>query len=165
MRLGFTGRSHWISRQLGWRHDVVRSSQYVGLLLSVFYVSCAWLFLLQGASVSRIEIDQMGATRRIANRPKAKRVFPEPLSEREVLILGILSLWRLCPRFFQQGIQTVEDIDNWITVAAKLWEAPADISVKISTASCLRKISEYTFMMPPAAPDYMTMVNIIKLSL
>ncbi|KAF8806096.1 hypothetical protein BYT27DRAFT_7141632 [Phlegmacium glaucopus] len=121
--------------------------------------------ILTGAGLRRLEIDPMGVTRRVAARPKAKRIFPEPLSEREVLILAILSLWRLAPLFFQQGIQTVNDIDNWVNIAVKIWEAPIDISVKISTASTMRKVSEQTFMTPPTAPNYMIMVNIVKSSL
>jgi neurofibromin 1 len=107
----------------------------------------------------------MGVTRRVAPRPKAKRNPAEPLPERDVLILAILSLWRSSPAFFQQGIQTAEDIESWANVAVKLWESPADISVKVSTASCMRKISEQVFMTPPTNPDYMIMVNIVKLTL
>lgn len=84
--------------------------------------------------------------KRPAARPKAKRTFPEPLTDREILILGILSLWRSTPMFFTNGIETPEDITNWVNVAVKLWEAPIDISVKISTASTLRKICESAFV-------------------
>lgn len=112
-----------------------------------------------------MEVDQGGVQKRVANRPKAKHIFPEPLSDREVLILGILSLWRESPLFFMKGINNVEDIENWVTVAVKLWEAPIDISVKISTASCMRKVSEQTFMTPATDDNYSLMVDIVKLSL
>ena len=120
---------------------------------------------LQGASLRRLETDHLGVNRRVAARPKAKRIFPEPLSEREVLMLGILSLWRLAPIFFDQGIECEKDIEDWVKVSGKLWEAPIDISVKISTATTLRTVSEKTFMGSPTAPNYMLMVHAIKLSL
>jgi len=112
-----------------------------------------------------MEVDQGGVPKRVATRPRAKRIYPEPLSDREVLILGILSLWRESPLFFMKGINSVEDIDNWVSVAVKLWEAPIDISVKISTASCMRKVSEQTFMTPATDDNYSLMVDIVKLSL
>jgi hypothetical protein len=45
-----------------------------------------------------------------------------------------------------------------------VWQGPIDISVKISTASCLRKFTEMMFTTPPSAPNYMVMVDVIKLS-
>jgi neurofibromin 1 len=121
--------------------------------------------ILAVAGVRRLEIDRLGSIRRIAARPKAKRFFPEPLSEGEVLMLGILSLWRSSPLFFQQGIQSSDDMQKWVEVAVNVWQAPIDISVKISTASCMRKLTEMTFMTPPSAPNYAIMVDIVKLSL
>lgn len=125
------------------------------------------MFPLQDAGLRRpLESDRSVTSRRAAApRPKAKRIFLEPLSDREVLILGILSLWRLSPIFFQKGIHTADDMEKWVDVASKLWEAPIDISVKVSTASCFRKVSEQTFMTPPSASNYKIMVDIIKLSL
>ena len=80
-------------------------------------------------------------------------------------MLGILSLWRMSPLFFRQGIQSSDDIQKWVEVAVNLWQAPIDISVKISTASCLRKLTGITFMTPPSDPDYAIMVDIVKLAL
>lgn len=133
--------------------------------MSLFYVSFeANCFSSQTAGQRRQDIDHLGVTKRAATRPKAKRIFPEPLSEKEVLMLAILSLWRLSPIFFQQGIQTFEDVESWVFVAVKLWEAPIDISVKISTATCTRKVSEHTFMIPPTAPNFAIMTHVIKVS-
>ena len=50
-------------------------------------------------------------------------------------------------------------------IAVKLWKAPIDISVKIWTAFCIRKVSDYTFMMPPTDDNNAMMVNIVKSSL
>ncbi|CAA7259350.1 unnamed protein product [Cyclocybe aegerita] len=121
--------------------------------------------ILKSAGVRRVDVDQHNNTKRVATRPKAKRIYPEPLSDREVLILGILSLWRAIPVFFMTGIISVEDVDNWNTVAVRLWEAPIDISVKISTASCMRRVSEQTFLTPATDPNYSLLIGIVKSSL
>ena len=123
------------------------------------------LFSLQYAGLRRLEIDRHGVIRRVAPRPRAKRYSPEPLSEGEVLILGLFSLWRMSPLFFQQGIELADDVQEWVDVAVNLWQAPIDISVKISMASCMRKVTEVTFMTPPTSPTSRIWVDIIKLSL
>lgn len=120
---------------------------------------------MQFAGLRRIEIDRQGVVRRVAARPRAKRFFPEPLSEGEILVLGLHSLWKMSLLFFQQGIQTEDDVRKWVDVAVSRWQSPIDISVKISMASCIRKASEITFMSPPSAPNYAISVEIIKLLL
>ena len=59
----------------------------------------------------------------------------------------------------------MQEVEDWVMIAVKLWEAPIDISVKISTAFCMRKVSESTFMMPPTDDNHAMMVNIVKSSL
>ena len=118
---------------------------------------------LQSIALRRLEIDRSGVTRRVAARPRAKRTLPEPLSEKEVLVLGILSVWKASPAFFQPGIQSLEDMEKWVAIAVKLWEAPTDISVKIMMVSCMQTM--YTFLRPPIVPNHMVLVNIIKMTL
>ena len=118
---------------------------------------------LQSVALRRHEIDRLGITRRAATRPRAKRTLPEPLSEKEVLVLGILSVWKSSPAFFHAGIQSLEEVENWIAIAVKLWEAPTDISVKIMMVSCMQTM--YTFLSLPIVPDHMVFVNIIKMAL
>jgi hypothetical protein len=122
-------------------------------------------FSLQFAGLRHFEIDRQGVVRRVATRPRAKRYFPEPLSEGEVLILGLLSLWRMSPLFFQQAIHIVDDMQKWVEVAVTLWQSPIDISVKVSMACCMRKVTEATFLSSPSAPSYTLLIDIVKLSL
>ena len=132
----------------------------------LLYVSCSTnSFSLQFAGLRRLEIDRQGVVRRVSARPRAKRLFPEPLSEGEVLILGLLSLWRMSPLFFQQGIQIADDIQEWVDVAVTLWQSPIDISVKISMAACMRKVTEVTFTTSPTVPNSTIWVDIVKSSL
>lgn len=132
----------------------------------LLYVSCATNPLsLQYAGLRRIEIDRQGVVRRVAARPRAKRFFPEPLSEGEILVLGLLSLWRASPLFIQHGIETADDMLKWVGVAVTLWQSHIDISAKISMASCVRNVLELTFTTPPSAPNYATLIDTVKLSL
>ena len=118
---------------------------------------------MQSVALRRFEIDHLGVTRRVAARPRAKRTLPEPLSEKEVLILGILLVWRSSPAFFQPGMQSMEDMENWVAIALKVWEAPTDISVKMMMVSCMRTM--FTFLTPPIVPNHMMLVNLIKMTL
>lgn len=67
--------------------------------------------------------------------------------------------------FFMKGMSTPEEIDAWANVAVKLWDAPIDISVKISTASCLRRISQQSIMTHGLAQHQTIMANFVKASL
>ncbi|KAF9480190.1 hypothetical protein BDN70DRAFT_931958 [Pholiota conissans] len=101
--------------------------------------------ILGSVGLRRSEIDMYGIAKRPAARPRAKRIWPEPLTDREVLILGILSLWRSNSVFFTNGITTAEEINDWSNTAVRLWEAPLDVSVKVSTSSTLGAITESAF--------------------
>jgi len=79
-------------------------------------------------------------------------------------MLGILSLWRSFPIFYQHGIQSMDDMEAWLGLAEKMWEAPVDISVKISAASSMRRVSEHAFMSHATGPNHF-MAQIVKLSL
>ena len=119
---------------------------------------------LQTAAVRRTEVDQYGNLKRIALRPKAKRISPQPLSDREVLLLGILSLWRASTEFYLKNIESSE-IDDWIPAAVKVWEAPIDSSVKISTACTLWQVVEITYRLTATEPNFDKMIGLMKLTL
>ena len=96
-----------------------------------------------------IDNHNLSRTKRIASRPKAKRIYAEPLNDREVLFLSIQTLWRRDPGIFVLGLRNMEDFLDWNNSAIKLWEAPLDVTVKMSAAATLQKVSAETFMSPP----------------
>lgn len=102
--------------------------------------------------------------KRIATRPKAKRSISQPLSDREVLLLGILSLWRASPLFYLRNVQ-LTDIDEWVATAVKLWEAPIDTSIKVSTASCFKMVADMTYVLGPTDPFFDLLVHLLKVCL
>ncbi|TFK43927.1 hypothetical protein BDQ12DRAFT_702865 [Crucibulum laeve] len=120
--------------------------------------------VLKTASTRRPEVDQFGNMKRAASRPKAKRTTPEPLSDREILLLGILSLWRASPTFFMNGV-TQEQLESWITSASKMWDAPIDMTVKVSISSCLRSVGQLAYNTSPADPNHEAMITLMKMAL
>ena len=104
-------------------------------------------------------------TKRIASRPKSKRFHAEPLSDREVLVLGILSMWRRDSGFFMVGLHSMQDHIDWNNTALKLWESPLDIAIKMSTAATMQKVSSETFMTPPVDEQSVMMHGVVKVSL
>jgi hypothetical protein len=74
-------------------------------------------------------------------------------------------MWREDPESFMIGLDNIEDHLNWVKVAAKLWEAPVDISVKVSIAAAMHAVTGQTFATPPTDPKYDLMVDIVRMSL
>jgi hypothetical protein len=116
------------------------------------------------AGLRRPEIDQYGNMKRVATRPKAMRVIPQPLNDREVLLLGVFSLWRINTAFRFKNM-TESDIQDWIATMDKIWEAPIDHSVKVSGANALRLTVETVFATSPAEPADPLMVKFIQVAL
>ncbi|KAK0207040.1 hypothetical protein DFS33DRAFT_1318594 [Desarmillaria ectypa] len=112
-----------------------------------------FLNILKTTCVHRSEVDQFGIMKRPASRPKAKRSHElSPLPDREVLILAILSLWRMSPDFGFKYLSE-EEIDSWTTAVARLWNAQIDYSVKASLGISSRKLTEHVFMYLPTDPN------------
>lgn len=133
-----------------------------------FTKSLAWLtHSLQTAGLRRPEVDQYGNMKRVASRPKAARIFPQPLSEREVLLMGILSVWRANPLFHLKTI-TEGEVDEWVATTVKIWEAPMDLSVKSSNASSFKLLVEAAYDSSPSEmpePYFSLMIRFIKTTL
>ncbi|KAF8645481.1 hypothetical protein AX16_007766 [Volvariella volvacea WC 439] len=120
-----------------------------------------WRDIFKTVGVRRQEIDQYGNPKRIAPRPKSKRKPGMIISDREILLLGILSLWRSNPFFYLSNIQE-SDIDEWVNTAVRLWEASIDDSVKVSTASCFKMVADMAFLLKPGDFFYKLMIKLIK---
>ncbi|KAG5648701.1 hypothetical protein DXG03_000048 [Asterophora parasitica] len=117
------------------------------------------------SGLRRSEIDQYGNMKRTASRPQGKRTSIQPLSDREVLLLAILSLWRASPLFQLKDI-TVPGIEEWVDTLNKVWEASLDISVKVSAASCFYLSATALYKDPMAEdPAYSMMVTFLKITL
>lgn len=79
--------------------------------------------------------------------------------------MGILSMWRRNPGIFVIGLDSMTDHIGWNTSALKLWEASFDVSVKMSVAATMQKVSSETFMTPPIDDQSRMMLGVVKHSL
>ncbi|KAJ2930404.1 hypothetical protein H1R20_g6694, partial [Candolleomyces eurysporus] len=116
--------------------------------------------VLKSSAIRRPEIDQYGNSKRIASRPRGKRTTPDPLSDKDIMVLAILSMWRSSQAFLNQGLID-EDLANLIAVTTKLWDSPLDICVKISAASLLSNVTTASFSKPPKdESDYLVVESL-----
>lgn len=96
----------------------------------------------------RPELDSYGAMKHPDSKPKAKRIVSESLSDKELLMLGILSLWRQDANFHTTGASK-EDLEEWVGVVVKIWDMNVDNCVKVSVTTCLCRLAVGLFRSVP----------------
>lgn len=89
--------------------------------------------------------------KRVASRPKAARSTFQSLSSREVLLLGILAVWRADMLFHLKNL-TAADIEDYMHTCSKVWDAPMDMSVKLARATGFYMMAEKLYNAPPSEP-------------
>lgn len=111
----------------------------------------------------RIETGQSQALKHSANNPRGKRLSVEPLSEKEVLILAVVQLWRTGFLFFMQDVVTQLDVESFALTLASLWEAPLAVSVKVSFAQGLNVMLErFLKVTAETDPAYKVVNNLVQ---
>ncbi|KAJ7458402.1 hypothetical protein B0H11DRAFT_187286 [Mycena galericulata] len=127
-----------------WQRPLAPLIQLVGpRLLAIFRVG----------GRRRGEMDANGRVQRTQAYPKGKRRVPQPLQDGEVLVLGIVCLWRVSPLFFFDESEDPGKV--WIDSAIRVWESGLDNSVKASTLTNMILVSE-PVLQAPAATDIVT---------
>ena len=104
--------------------------------------------------MSRFEVDESGTRRQQDSYPKAQLSATMNLSDKEMLLLGILALWRADPQFYIYSLKDAE-ADARSDIAVKLWESNIDLSVKISAASTYRALTSAAFQMAGQAQGFL----------
>lgn len=92
-------------------------------------------------------MDEYGNRKPQDSYPKTQIVVTTNLTDKEMLLLGILALWRADPQFYITTIEKTKD-ETRSDIAVKLWESNIDLSVKISAASTYRSLTSAAFQMP-----------------
>ncbi|KAH9981838.1 hypothetical protein BJV74DRAFT_778311 [Russula compacta] len=105
--------------------------------------------------VRRNEVDENGKLRRAALRPKAKRYVAETVSDRELVLIAILGLWRANLGWTFTGL-TQGEMDSWMPKALAVWEQQADTSVQYSIAVALGQVGSQLDQLRPNDPLYAT---------
>ncbi|KAF8450670.1 hypothetical protein L210DRAFT_3520995 [Boletus edulis BED1] len=120
--------------------------------------------IYETASIRRSEVDTNGNVRRAATRPKAKRFTSETLTDKDLLLLAILALWRADFSYSMLPIDE-EDSLQWSITFTHVWDSEADTSVKISAATTFQCLVDMFFRMSPEDPDYAYFEDRLKQSL
>lgn len=111
-----------------------------------------------------MEVDQYGSAKKSASRPKMQRIQPDHLTDRELLVLGILSTWRARWTFFFAALPDNE-IKVWTGLPMRIFESSLDIATKISAVSTSLGEYEAAFRLEPSDPKYELFVGWMKSSL
>ncbi|KAG8218508.1 hypothetical protein J3R82DRAFT_4145 [Butyriboletus roseoflavus] len=120
--------------------------------------------IYETASIRRSEVDTNGNVRRAAARPKAKRFTSETLTDKDLLLLAILALWRADLSYSMLPVDE-EDSLQWSITFTRIWDSEADTSVKISAATTFQWLVDLFFRMSPEDPDYAYFEDRLKQSL
>ncbi|KAF8559154.1 hypothetical protein OG21DRAFT_1570167 [Imleria badia] len=120
--------------------------------------------IYETASIHRSEVDTKGNIRRAATRPKAKRFTSETLTDKDLLLLAILALWRADLSYSMLPIDE-EDSPQWSITFTRVWDSEADTSVKIAAATTFQSLVDMFFRMSPEDPDYAYFEDRLKQSL
>ncbi|KZT29450.1 hypothetical protein NEOLEDRAFT_1128208 [Neolentinus lepideus HHB14362 ss-1] len=142
------------SRDIPWHRSLERLEALVAPRLRA---------IVKSAASRQNEVDAMGFVKRASQRPKSRRYTSETLSDRELLVLAICSLWRANYRYYFIALVLIPTPD-WLPVGIKVWESPMDSSVKQSTAWSIRYLCELIFSMQPEDEYFHEAVTWMKLA-
>jgi hypothetical protein len=127
----------------------------VAFAFHVFGAHFLRAYLLQSGGRRRGEIDQNGRIQRSQGYPTCKRRVPQPLQDGEVLILGLLALWRVYPGFYQTDSSNQPGTE-WVEGTIRLWESSIDMSVKAALIANL-VLSVNAVLQTPSASQLQAM--------
>ncbi|KAI8982739.1 hypothetical protein BD414DRAFT_515918 [Trametes punicea] len=130
--------------KLPWQRPLGPLKDAVKKRLNVIFVS---------VYTRRSETDANGSSRKSAIRPKAKRYTSETLPDRELLILGFLTLWRADIWWYHECLDS-EELDNIFEACVSIYTSPADTAVKWSLGRTFRYLIESVVQCPPDNPRY-----------
>ncbi|KAI0329579.1 hypothetical protein GY45DRAFT_1324865 [Cubamyces sp. BRFM 1775] len=109
----------------------------------------------------RSETDANGSSRKSAIRPKAKRYTSETLPDRDLFILGLLTLWRSDIWWYHDCLNP-EDIDGVFEACVAIYSAPADPAVKWSLGRTFRYLIESVVQCPRDSPRYPLLIKWVE---
>ncbi|KAI0677196.1 hypothetical protein C8Q78DRAFT_1180405 [Trametes maxima] len=109
----------------------------------------------------RSEIDANGSSRKSYIRPKAKRYTSETLPDRELFILGLLTLWRSDIWWYHDCLNE-KDIDSVFATCVTVYSAPADPAVKWSLGRTFRYLIESVVQCSRESPRYPLLVKWVE---
>ncbi|KAH0828799.1 hypothetical protein J3R83DRAFT_3247 [Lanmaoa asiatica] len=95
---------------------------------------------------------------------RTKRFTSETLTDKDLLLLAILALWRADPSYSMLPVDE-EDSLQWGITFTRIWDSEVDTSVKISAATTFQCLVDMFFRMSAEDPDYAYFEDRLKHSL
>ncbi|TDL29911.1 hypothetical protein BD410DRAFT_780416, partial [Rickenella mellea] len=102
--------------------------------------------IYRSAVLRRNEVDDMGNIKRAMPRPNAKRYTGETIADRELLVLGILALYRIDPRFY---IPEKADMEDWVSDTVQVLLRPGDPAAPLSSVRTFMQASRWVLDLRP----------------
>lgn len=107
----------------------------------------------QSAVLRRNEMDDLGNIKRAVPRPNAKRFTSETIADRELLVLAILSLYRIDARIFLMQCSD-KDLDGWVTDTVQILQRPGDPAVPLSSVRTFMRVALWILELKPGEDLY-----------
>lgn len=113
-----------------------------------FHKNCVQL-----AATRRPEIDQNGTLKRSSPKPISKRYTSETITDRDMLVLSILALYRFDTRYFLFEAEAKE-LDDWVSDSVQLIQRPGDPAVPLSASRTFILASHWVNTLAPGDENY-----------
>ncbi|RPD66792.1 hypothetical protein L226DRAFT_452976 [Lentinus tigrinus ALCF2SS1-7] len=117
--------------------------------------------IFYSAYTRRSEVDANGSSRKAALRPRAKRYTSETLPDRDLLILGLLTLWR-ADIWWYHDVLTEDVVDTVFPSCVAIYTSPADPAVRWSLGRTFRYFIDSVVQCPPDNPKYPLLLRWVK---
>ncbi|OJA21538.1 hypothetical protein AZE42_01812, partial [Rhizopogon vesiculosus] len=127
--------------------------------------------IFQMSSIRRSEYESDGTIRRAASRTKAKRFTSETLTDKDLMLIAILALWRAAPDYYVASVERMSQSqpESWKAISVRIRDSDTDTAVKISAASSFQHFTDIFFRMAPtmrwSKSDLYTQADIVDLHL
>lgn len=109
--------------------------------------------LVENGAAAQNEKDMMGTVRRSATKPSLKRFSSEAITDKELLVLGILCLYR-----FDALYIPIEDItsraDEWMHSIVSVLRRPGDMAIPLSSLRTFSHGSNWMILQQPGDMYY-----------
>lgn len=106
-------------------------------------------------------MDAYGSSRKAALRPRAKRYTSETLPDRDLLILGILTLWR-ADIWWYHDLLSDDVVDNVFPTCVAIYTSPADPAVRWSLGRTFGYFIDSVVQCPTNNPKYPILMRWVK---
>lgn len=108
----------------------------------------------QTGVISQSETDeQLGSVKQAHPQPTLKRFSSEAISDKELLILGILCLYRF-DALYKPINDTIDKREVWMTDIVQIIRRPGDMAIPLSSLRTFAHAANWMFQLQPGDEFY-----------